>query len=66
MRHRSAEVVIYLVGVAVLGLSYLKLKAALPPFWFLAVVFAYLFGLRLLGRAVAKRSSVDSDEDEAQ
>ena len=54
--------VIYLVGVAILGLCYTRLKAALPPLWFLSAVFGYLIGLRLLGRAVARLGSAEDRE----
>ena len=59
---RNIEMVIYLVGVAILGLCYTRLKAALPPLWFLGAVFAYLIGLRLLGRAVARLGSAEDSE----
>jgi hypothetical protein len=51
----SPQFIIYLVGVAVLGLLFAPVKAALGGRWlFLLSVVGYLVALRLLGVWVAK------------
>ena len=51
----SPQFIVYLVGVAVLGLFYTPVKSALGGQWlFLLSVVGYLLALRLLGGWVAK------------
>lgn len=51
----SRPFIVYLVGVALLGLLYEPVKAALGGQWlFVGCVFAYLLALRLLGNLIAK------------
>lgn len=58
MRGRRVEFVVYLVGVALLGLSQINLRAAIGQDGIaFAAVLAYLLALRFLGRAAAKRFS---------
>lgn len=51
----SLQIVVYLVGAALLGFLYAPVKAALGGQWlFLLFVVGYLLALRLLGVWVAK------------
>jgi hypothetical protein len=55
MRPHRAEFIAYLVGVAVLGLFYAQLKAAMPGPVLLGVAMAYLVAVRIVGHLIAKR-----------
>jgi hypothetical protein len=52
----SPQFIVYLVGVALLGLFYEPVKSALGGQWlFVGCVLAYLVAPRLLGTLIAKR-----------
>ncbi len=51
----NMKFIIYLLGVAILGLIYYPLKGALPAWLFVAVAIGYLLILRLLAEYIHKR-----------
>ena len=52
---RYIEPIVYLVGVAILGLAHSSLKAAVSGPVFFAVAIVYLLALRLCGRFLVKK-----------
>jgi hypothetical protein len=57
----SPEFVVYLVGIALLGLFYSPIKSALGDSWlFVMCAIAYVALLRLIGSVLAKARSANS------
>jgi hypothetical protein len=63
MTPRRIEVIVYTLGVSILGLAYYQLKAAMSGWVFVTVALAYLVVVRLVGFLIARRLGKTADDN---